>query len=61
MNNYTMLAKQFVILILNNDRKIQPDGAYDIMQINSGNKEVLADHIKAIKSILEKALKELEE
>lgn len=37
------------------------DGLYDIMEINSGNKEVLLEHINTIISIFQDAKKQLEE
>lgn len=37
------------------------EGLYDIMEINSGNKEVLVEHINAVIGIFQKAKKQLEE
>ena len=37
------------------------EGLYDIMEINSGNKEVLFEHINIIISIFQDAKKQLEE
>lgn len=37
-----------------------PDGIYDILEISSGNKEVLLSHLKAIRNICSKAIEALE-
>ena len=40
--------------------KETPDGLYDIYEIKNGNKEVLLQHLKALDSIFQSAIKEIE-
>lgn len=60
MSEVVKVAKSFVIKILANNDNPTADGMYEIFQIQSGDKELLIEHIKAIRNIMDKALKELE-
>ena len=59
-NEYVDCAKTFVITILRNDGDITIEGLNDMFEIQNGNKDVLVEHIKAIRNIMNKALEELE-
>ena len=59
-NEYVDCAKTFVNTILNNNGDITLEGLRDIYEIQNGNKDVLVEHIKAIRNIMNKALEELE-
>lgn len=58
MNNYVETAKRFVIVILN--QNINIESVNELYEINSGNTKLLLEHIKAITSIMNQAIKELE-
>lgn len=60
MSDVVKVAKSIIISILANNDNPTADGMYEIFQIQSGNKEILIEHIKAIRNIMDKALKELE-
>lgn len=60
MSDVVKVAKSIIISILSNNDNPTVDGMYEIFQIRSGNKEILIEHIKAIRNIMDKALKELE-
>lgn len=60
MSNTVKLAKSFVINILANQGNPTSEALYDIYWIRSDDKELLIKHIKAIRNIMDKALKELE-
>lgn len=59
MSEYVKTALNFIEAILNHN--LTPDGAYDLFEIHHGNKEIILGHLRAINSITEKAIKELEE
>ena len=59
MSDIVKLAKSFVISILSNGNSPTLEALSDIYWIRSGNKELLIEHIKAIRNIMNKALKEL--
>lgn len=58
MNKYIEISKMFVFNILNANPTA--DGIADIFEINYGDTELLLKHLKAINSIINKAIKELE-
>lgn len=58
MNKYIEISKMFVFSILN--ANLTADGIADIFEINHGDTELLLKHLKAINSIINKAIKELE-
>ncbi len=58
MNNYVEVSKRFVITILNQNINIESVNA--IYEINNGNTKLLLEHLKAITSIMNKAINELE-
>lgn len=58
MNNYVEISKRFVIAILN--QNINIESANELYEINSGNTKLLLKHLKAITSIMNHAIKELE-
>lgn len=60
MSDVVKLAKSFVISILSNNNSPTPEALSDIYWIRSDDKELLIEHIKAIRNIMDKALKELE-
>lgn len=53
------IAKKFIITILSNDGNATMEGLNDMYEIQNGNKDVLIEHIKAIRNIMNKALEEL--
>ena len=59
MSEVVKVAKSLVIKILSNNSNLTAYAAYEIFQIQSGDKELLIEHIKAIRNIMNKALKEL--
>lgn len=60
-NEYVDFAEKLIIIILRNDGNTTLDGLNDIYEIQTGNKDVLIEHLKAIRNIMNKALKELEQ
>lgn len=58
MNKYIEISKMFVFSILNANPTT--DGIADIFEINQGDTKLLLKHLKAITSIMNKAIKELE-
>lgn len=58
MNKYVEISKMFVFNILNANPTA--NGIADIFEINQGDTELLLKHLKAITSIMNKAIKELE-
>lgn len=60
MNEYVKIAISFIIKILQNNDNPTSDAIYDLLEVQSGNKKVIIEHIKAIRNIMDKALEELE-
>lgn len=60
MNKSVEISKKFVYSILSNVSEPTIDGIAEILEIKSGNKEVLLDHLKAITNIMNRAIEELE-
>lgn len=60
MSDYIYVARDMVIKILSNHQEPTPEGLYELLEIQSGSKEVLLKHMKAINNILSKAIEELE-
>ena len=58
MNNYVEISKRFVIVILN--QNINIESANELYEINHGNTKLLLKHLKAITSIMNNAINELE-
>lgn len=54
------IAISLIIKILQNNGNPTSEAIYDLLEIQSGNKKVIIEHIKAIKNIMNKALEELE-
>ena len=52
------VAKDIILTYLG--AKETPDGLYDIYEIKHGNKDVLLQHLKALDSIFQSAIKEIE-
>lgn len=61
MSRYVELSKHFVEVILNNHAEPTAEGLVEILEIKSGNEELLIEHLKAITDIMNQAIKELEE
>lgn len=60
MSDVVKIAKAIIISILENNDNLTADGMRELIQILRGDKELLIEHIKAIRNIMDKALKELE-
>ena len=58
MNKYIEISKRFVIAILN--QNINIESVNELYEINHGNTKLLLKHLKAITSIMNQAIKELE-
>lgn len=58
MNKYVEISKVFACSILNANPTA--DGIVDIFEISQGDTKLLLKHLKAITSIMNKAIKELE-
>lgn len=56
--NELQLAKKIIVTFLGNS--LTPDSMYDLYEINSGNDDLLLEHIKALKKIFEVAIEQLE-
>ena len=52
------IAKDIILTYLGAEET--PDGLYDIYEIKNGNKEVLMQYLKALDSIFQSAVEELE-
>lgn len=61
MQNEVQVAIHFLNLILQNGENYTAEGLSELFEINNGNKTVILKHLKAINSIINKAIKELEE
>lgn len=51
------LATHFIICILQNQGDIKIHGIADLYEINNGNTEVLIEHLDAVSSIMQRAIK----
>ena len=60
MSEYVKTAISLVIKILQNNDNPTNEGLHEIFEIKRGNKKIIIEHIKAIRDIMGKALKELE-
>ena len=60
MSEYVKIAISLVIKILQNNDNPTNEGLHEIFEIQRGNKKIIIEHIKAIRDIMDKALKELE-
>lgn len=60
MSEYVKIAISFIIKILQNSDNPTSEAIYDLLEVQSGNKKVIIEHIKAIRNIMDKALEELE-
>lgn len=60
MSEYVKTAISLVIKILQNNDNPTNEGLHEIFEIQRGNKKIIIEHIKAIRDIMNKALKELE-
>ena len=61
MSDYLQISIHFLELILRNDENYTFEGLSELYEIKNGNKEVILKHLKAINSIIEKSIKELED
>ena len=59
-NEYVKTAISLIIKILQNNDNPTREAIYELLEIQNGNKDVLIEHIKAIKNIMNKALEELQ-
>lgn len=59
-NEYVKTAISLIIKILQNNDNPTREAIYELLEIQNGNKDVLIGHIEAIKSIMNKALEELQ-
>lgn len=59
-NEYVKTAISLIIKILQNNDNPTKESIYELLEIQNGNKDVLIGHIEAIKSIMNKALEELQ-
>ena len=60
MTKNVELSKQFILHILNNGDRITPEAFYDIFTITHGDNELLLEYLKAVVSIMNNAIDELE-
>ena len=60
MSEYVKIAISLVIKILQNNDNPTNEGLHEIFEIQRGNKKIIIEHMKAIRDIMDKALKELE-
>lgn len=60
MSDYVYVARDMIIKILSNHEEPTAEGIYELLEIQSGSKEALLKHMKAINNILSKAIEELE-
>ena len=60
MKKNKCLQVAFDIIMTYLGAKETPDGLYDIYEIKQGNKDVLLQHLKAMDSIFQSAIKEIE-
>ena len=60
MKKNKCLQVAFDIIMTYLGAKEIPDGLYDIYEIKQGNKDVLLQHLKAMDSIFQSAIEELE-
>jgi len=58
MNKYVEISKRFVCSILN--ANLTTDAIVEIIEINRGDNQLLLEHLKAITSIMNNAINELE-
>lgn len=61
MSEYVKTAISFIIKILQNNDNPVSEALYELYEIQSGNKKIIIEHIKAIRNIMNKALEELEQ
>ena len=59
MSKETQTAIHLLMLILGGQAEPTAEGLYDLMEVRSGNKKVMLEHLKAIHSIFGKAINEL--
>ncbi len=59
MSDYVKTAIGFIELIIGNEPTAE--GLSELFEIHQGNKKVILEHLKAINTIISKAIKELEE
>ena len=55
------MAVHFINCILQNNGDIKVHGLADLYEINNGNTEVLIEHLDAVSSIMQRAIKLLKE
>lgn len=60
MSEYVKIAISFITIILKNNSNPTSNAIYELFEIQSGNKKVIIEHIKAIRNIMDKPLEELE-
>lgn len=60
MSDYVYVARDMVIKILSNHEEPTAESFYELFEIQTGSKEELLKHLKAIYNIFGKAIDELE-
>lgn len=60
MTDEVKVALHFLELILNNNGEMTSNGLTDLFEIKQGNKKVILQHLKAINSIISKAINDIE-
>ena len=61
MSDYLQISIHFLECILQNNNDYTAEGLSELYEIKNGNKKVILKHLKAINSIIEKSIKELED
>ncbi len=60
MSECVKVAISLIIKILQNNDNPTSEAIYALLEVQSGNKKVIIEHMKAIKNIMNRALEELE-
>lgn len=61
MSDYLKISIHFLECILQNGENYTAEGLSELYEIKNGNQEIILKHLKAINSIIEKTIKELED
>lgn len=60
MSDELKVSIHFLELILSNGGEVTAQGLSELYEVQQGNKKLILEHLKAINSIIGKAIKELE-
>ena len=60
MGGNTEIAKAIINAYIGNNGDFSAEGLFTLYEIQNGNKELLLEHVKALKNIFEKAIEEIE-